>query len=53
MGNTKHPDAKSFPVLANGGLLHTTRGENREILFFVQRKFLFSRIPKLATVKTD
>ena len=29
--NTKYPDAKSLPVLANGGLLHTTRGENMEI----------------------
>ena len=31
----KQPDAKSLPVLTNGGLLHTTRGENKQILFFV------------------
>ena len=52
-GNTKYPDAKRLPVLANGGLLHTTRGEIGKILFFLQRRFLFSRIPKLPTVKTD
>ena len=49
-GNAQCPDAKSLPIHANSGLLHTTEGK---ILFFGQRNFLFSQIPKLPTAKTD
>ena len=56
--NTKYPEAKSLPILANGGLLQETTGRNIQpsplwIKESPSSEIHVSRMPKLHTAKAD